>query len=361
MESIEPDISLPGQLCINDIDSCLYRIGLQVSPIRPNTKRSFIYRPIVIATTISIILVQRVVCLLVTDQTILYLMGDIGAFFGIRIYINTLIGLCQLFILASQLVYFSNHKRGIEPTFLRLFQMMSGSVPPIELGLNDRKQIMTLVNRTRKLLILLEFNCRYVVTFICLGVVFLTYAVHTPLPTAIIYGGISSITYCYLGHTLWYILGYQYLYFYILCKYLNYKQHNLYLKLRTMKNKKHNPEQFNEVLKIMRHFNNVYREIDEYNTTYISKYLFNLWLLLSAAFVILSYVELFVSLLLPMKLALFYGLLFYNGIFIHTISTAASVNYHVKLTYLPVNSVYITLTNQRPVQFHQLRILIKVP
>ena len=360
---MEPDQLLPAHLRIDNIDSRLYQIGLQLSPIRPNIKRIFIHNPIVIAIIISIFVIQRLICLLVTDRRVLYLMGDFGAFYSIKIYINTLIGLIQLFILASQLVYFSNHKRGIEPTFLRVFQMMSGSVPPNELGLNDRKQILGLINITRKLFLLLEFNCRYVSIFISFVVVFFSYLFHTPLSIAIIYGGMGSVTLSYLGHTFWNILGYQYLYFYILCKYLNFKQYNLIEKLREItkqKKKQHLPENIKSVMMIVRDLDNVYREIDEYNATYLSKFIFNLWLLLSAAFVILSYVALFVLLLLPIKIVVIYAFLFYNGIFIHTISTAASVNYQVKLTFLPLNSVFESLVKHKNGKSQNLLVLFKV-
>ena len=360
---MQPDQLLPAHLCIDNIDSRLYLIGLQLSPIRPNIKRSFIHNPSVIAIIISIFVVQRVVCLLATDQRVLYLMGDFGTFFGIRIYINTLAGLGQLFILASQLVYFSNHKRDISPTFLCLFQMMTSSVPPIELGLNDRKQIMTLVNRSKRLSILLDFNCRYVIIIVCVVVVFLSYLFHTPLSIAIIYGGMGSVTLSYIGHTFWNILGYQYLYFYILCKYLNFKQYNLNDKLgeiKEQKKKQYQQGKFKNVMIIIKDLDNVYHEINEYNATYLSRFIFNLWLLLSAAFVILSYVALFVSLFLPIKIVVIYAFLFYNGIFIHTISTAASVNYQVKLTYLPLNSVFASLVRHKDGKLQNLLVLFKV-
>ena len=156
------------------------------------------------------------------------------------------------------------------------------------------------------------------------------------------------------------MLGYQYLYFYILCKYLNFKQENLNEKLREIKKQKYLPRKFKDVIMIIKKLDNIYREIDEYNASYLSRFIFNLWLLLSAAFVILSYVVLFVPLLIPIRIVFIYALLFYNGIFIHTISTAASVNYQVKLAYLPLNSVFVTLVMDRDVNLKNLRKLFKV-
>ena len=361
MNDVEPDQFLPANLRISNIDSCLYRIGLQLSPNRPNTKRSYIYNPILIFIYLILYVIQRLVCLFVTDQDLLYILGDVGAFYGIRIYSNMVVAIFQIFVLFNQWFYYFNHKRGIHPTFLRLFQMMSGSLRPKDLELDDPKQIMALISLTRKLFAILKFNCRYIMILMCVAVVLPSYIFYTSLYTTIIYGGIASITYSYGGHMLWNVLGYQYLYFYIICKYLNFKLNNLNNKLSEIKKNKHNqPGHFHEVFKIIQQFDNVFREINEYNSTYLSKFLSTLWFVLSAAFVILLYEELFVSLLLPIRVVFLYALIFFNIIFIHTISTAASVNYQVKLTYLPINTVYVTFATRKRVKKSLLHILFKV-
>ena len=79
-----------------------------------------------------------------------------------------------------------------------------------------------------------------------------------------------------------------------------------------------------EVLKIIRKFDNVFREIDEYNSTYLSKFLSTLLFVLSAAFVLLFYVEIFVPLLLSVLLVFIYASVFYKLISIMTISRARS-------------------------------------
>ena len=361
MNVIHPNKLLPANLCICGIDSSLYQIGLQLSRIRPNTKRSFIYNPKLISIYVSLYVIQRIVCLFVTDQDLLYMLGDIGAFYGIRIYFNMLLALLQLFVLSNKWFYYCNHKRGIHPTFLRLFQMMSGSLRPIDLELDDSKQVMTLLNMTKKLYPLLKFNCGYLIIPICVAVVLPSYVFHTSLFTTIIYGGIASITYSYGGHLLWCFLGYQYLYFYILCKYFNFKLDNLNKKLWEMKKiKQFEPVHFREILKIIRQFDYVFREIDEYNSTYLSKFLSTLLFVLSGAFVILLYVEIFVSLSLPIRAVLIYASIFFDLILIMTISRAASVNYQAILTYQPINSVYVALATGKYVNLCRLSILFKV-
>ena len=45
----------------------------------------------------------------------------------------------------NQSVYYWNHNRGIEPTFVRVFQVMSGSLRPIDVGLTDENQWRSLL------------------------------------------------------------------------------------------------------------------------------------------------------------------------------------------------------------------------
>ena len=45
----------------------------------------------------------------------------------------------------NQLIYYLNHKRRIEPTFVRLFQVMSGSLRPSAVGLTEESQWRSLL------------------------------------------------------------------------------------------------------------------------------------------------------------------------------------------------------------------------
>ena len=51
--------------------------------------------------------------------------------------------------ITSQLVYYYNYKRGIKPTFVRVFQMMSGLVTPSSVGLYRETDITRRVGQKK--------------------------------------------------------------------------------------------------------------------------------------------------------------------------------------------------------------------
>ena len=59
--------------------------------------------------------------------------------------------LILILTLSSQLIYYYNHRNGIKPTFLRVFQMMSGLVTPKSIGLFEEKDIKKLIKTNGKL------------------------------------------------------------------------------------------------------------------------------------------------------------------------------------------------------------------
>ena len=126
MEEFNPNLLLPQELTIDSVDEHLYRIGLCLKPNRSNTRRSLIFHPILITVVSILFMLQRIASIFTDKQWLLLLLGDIGQFFGTRIYMSVALILVTLFILCSQLIYYYNNKRDIRPTFLTLFHMMSG-------------------------------------------------------------------------------------------------------------------------------------------------------------------------------------------------------------------------------------------
>ena len=58
--------------------------------------------------------------------------------------------------ITSQLIYYYNYKNDIKPTFLKVFEMMSGLVSPKSIGLTNEKQIYKLIIWAKKLFIICE-------------------------------------------------------------------------------------------------------------------------------------------------------------------------------------------------------------
>ena len=312
------------------LDQHLYRIGLCLTPNRPEYRRRLTYHPIVILIIYLIFIFQRIASIFIENPQTLLILCDIGHLLQFKFHYNFMLGLFGTFVLLSQLVFYLNYKGGIEPTFLTLFHAMSVHNP------RSVFLIKKLVILTRRLFKWQRFNSEYIQPLMCFMVFIVPYLYFKTYLEVLLYGCPSALFLTLCGHHFMNILGYQYLYFYIVCKYLNLRLKNLNLKLSQMR--------FNNSLKqILHSFDAIYRDIHEYNSTYFSKFLFNIWLLFGLAIVTQLYITIFRPLLLPMKILLIYFLVLYFLIFLFTIMTAASINYHAKKTYVIINSVTLAI------------------
>ena len=61
-------------------------------------------------------------------------------------------------MLFSQWVYYNNYKHGIEPSFLQVFQMISGSVTPSSVELNSESDVKNLMKNLKFTFQLIKFN-----------------------------------------------------------------------------------------------------------------------------------------------------------------------------------------------------------
>src|SRR6195952_137217 len=150
---INPNKCLPPELIIESVDDILYRIGLSFDSLRDPPKRSQFNNPFIVFITLFAILSEKLITLTVNEENdwILKVIGDLGYLIGVRIYINIAFILTSILGLTSQWIYYYNYRNGIKPTFLRVFQMMSGLVSPKSLGLTDEQQIRKLCDKTKTL------------------------------------------------------------------------------------------------------------------------------------------------------------------------------------------------------------------
>ena len=337
MRDFNPDLLLPPELTIVSVDEHLYRIGLCLTPNRHNTRRSLIFHPILITIVCIIFLIQRIASIFTEQRSILLLLCDIGHLFGMRIYANLGLISASLFMLFSQLIYYYNNNLYIRPTFLTLFHMMSGSVSPLSIGLNDKYQVNKVLSLSRKLFIIVKYECQYIITMCSFILNISIYIAFMPFNEILLYGIPNTITVCFESIYFWNFLGYQYVYYYLVCKYLDMKLKNTNEKLVLLRKE----EQQCEIIKILKTLNAIYCEIKEYDSTYLSKFLLNVWLLIGTILVILIYVDIFITFQLLMRIIIHYITMLYFFLFIFTITTAASINYDNRKSYKLLNSLFM--------------------
>src|ERR1700712_2335163 len=160
MSAIDPNKCLPPELVIESVDDILYRIGLSFDSLRDRPKRKLIDHPLVAFVMVSIFMTERIITVSLSDgfDVPFKALGSVGHFIGVRRLFDLFFILNAVFNLSSQLLYYYNYRNGIKPTFLRVFQMMSGLVSPKSLGLTDEQQIRKLVKITQWLLSLMFLN-----------------------------------------------------------------------------------------------------------------------------------------------------------------------------------------------------------
>ena len=166
-ESIDANKVLPQNLIIKSAENKLLSIGLIYrTNNNSNVFRGILYNPLFIFTIISIGIIKLFIGLLLPEDNayIFKIIGDFTYFLGIRIYGNIAGILYFSLAFISQLIYYYNYKNDIKPTFLKVFQMMSGLVSPKSIGLTNKEQIYKLVKQTNTLFVLNEINNEFIIT-----------------------------------------------------------------------------------------------------------------------------------------------------------------------------------------------------
>ena len=229
MSEFNPSHPIDYHLIIPFADKYLYKIGLSLTKHDSNVKRKWIFNPILIFFTSSLFITFKIITLFVNEENeyIFIILGDFGYLLNISIDCNLMFILSTTLIFGSQILYYYNHKNGIKPTFLKVFQMMAGLVTPLSIGLTNQTEIISFVKRFNQLLKFMKINTN-LISIISLTPLLITYAIKTSLINTILFGLPNAILmsiYCtHFGH----FIIYQIIYFYGLCYYLKQKLNENY-------------------------------------------------------------------------------------------------------------------------------------
>ena len=211
---------------------------------------------------------------------------------------------------------------------------MSGSVAPSSVGLNDKRDIRQLLKfkPVFKIVVLHYRVLSYTLSFV---IVITAFIVNEDLYTIVIYGVPNAIWMGIWNSPIVAFIFSQFFYFYLICKYLKMKINNLN-KIVIESEKSNN---YLEILRTLRKYNSLYKEIDEYNTTYWSKFLFIIWLYMGLLLTVLLFVVFFRDVFIPIKIIFCYALLIAFGIIHFMFIIASSLNSSVHRPYKLLNSI----------------------
>ena len=342
MESFDENKVLAEDIRLKLLDSHLNRVSLyytHYSKIDGNKRGiHLLYHPIVITSVFVIQLIKCFINVLISDPILLLWTGDWTRVYNIRVHANIgIILLCLLSLSWVALLYF-NYKIGVEPTFLRLFQMMSGSVPPKVVGLKDITIIESLINKTRIILKAVEFNNRWLIIPFGILLSLGTYLTKATLLQTLLFGILNSIFYAMVLYHGFNIMLYQGFYFYIICIYLRFRIRKLNENL--VKTKSWSSLSLSSVL---REIDSLYKQINEYNDSFWSKYFATFWLFFGSLILFLLYISLFSKIYIIFNLMFCYGFILLMTFFLFVILNASSVNSEANKSHKILNSIYVSL------------------
>ena len=101
----------------------------------------------------------------------------------------------------------------------------------------------------------------------------------------------------------------------------------------------------NRIRNILRSFDALYCEINEYNSTFWSKFLFIIWTMFGIIIIFLIYIIIFSLIPIEIKVALSYFASLYLFMYLFILSIASSVNLEANKSYKLLNSFYIKFRN----------------
>ena len=328
---------LPPNLAIDSIENILYSIGLSHQSIREGIKRSLFFSPKFIAIIILSFTINQTLSLLTVDEFSHLLLNELSLGMGIAYYISIDLIIISLMTLFMQSVYYWNHKRGLEPTFVRVFQVMSGSITPSSVGLTNERQVRQLLSIAKWIKPLLKNNkllppilsiTYVIVTSFYINVKFTSYIL---FPYQLIHTSLFT-------HHSQNILTLQLLLFYIICKYFKIKFKEINEKMR--KTGIYNNKPF-RLKNILYSYDALYREIDEYNTTYLCKFLFSIWFFFGVVIVFLIYLIIFANFSLIIRFLITYYVILFSILYIFIMNISSSINTESNKSFKIFNTLYI--------------------
>ena len=331
---------LPPELTVQSVEDILHGIGFSLDSTKTYPKRKLMFNPIIIFIFVSMYITKEVVILSLEVQNdfTFKVLGSVGYLLGVRKQGGYDMILISCFPVYFQLVYYYNHRNGIKPTFLRVFQMMSGLVSPKSLGLTDEQQIRKLLKLTKVSIKFIKFNNNKMCPAITFAIALIIYLIHTNGMETLCYGIPCGFAMALTGTYAMNVVNYHTFLQYIICLYLKMKINALNERLIEMKRRK----RFIRIRETLQSYDSLYSEINEYNTTFWSKFLFIIWTLMGTFIVGLIYVFLFGTLGTVAQIMFAYFLLFFLLIFLLIIFTTSSVTYCANKSYKTLNSFNIS-------------------
>ena len=144
--TFDPKKLLPQEITIKSNGNHLYRIGLSLFA-NGLTKKDRIIHPILLFIILSSVIIKCIVVILIPEEYeyLMTLIGDIFTQINLKIHGNMGTITFVTFAFLSQLLHYYEYKNNLKPTYLKVFDMISGKLSPLSIGLTNEADIHQMI------------------------------------------------------------------------------------------------------------------------------------------------------------------------------------------------------------------------
>ena len=184
---------------VEPLEDILYEIGISLTSVRDRPKRPLYNNPLIVFLLTVLFLIGRTLSVITPedDTQTLNFIGDVGHFFGLKLHFN------MIFIIASIILY----GNGIQSKFIGKTEELS------------EEEIRKLKSQYVKICIFIKRNNTYLITMLSAIVILIPFILFTSPYKILIFGVPHSIHFTIIAYYFCNSIGFQFIQFYIICKY----------------------------------------------------------------------------------------------------------------------------------------------
>jgi len=343
MNDFDVEKPLPSVIVIKSAENHLYRIGLSLFSFGSQTRNRF-HNPFFISFVFCVQILKSIIAILMKeDKYRLLLIGNFDYFLNSGNFQNSTIVLCGILALILQSLHYWKYYKNESPSYLKLFEMISGLVSPKSIGLINRENVNQLLKRSKLMFKISSFiKLSLIFASFCTSLIPLILNCSLPLILVEIFWAILYTTFAYFAVNINFS---QMTYFYIICLYLELKLRNANNSIKERFNKKYRMTN-NKMKNILKSLDSIAREINTYNNDLWSKYLMIVMIFIIIASDLALFESIFGKTNLLIKMVMFYGSCAAFTLLMILINTASSVSFEANKSYKLLNKLFITFNKQ---------------
>ena len=339
INGFDPSKLLDQKYIVKSAGNHLYKCGLSYYKLS-NCRKRRVISPKVISLLNLVIILRSILSMSLPDDSgkLFVYLADYTHVLKARYHINPAIIGVAVTQLIAQALHYLEFKQNKRPVYLKPFVMFSGQCCPSDIGLTNEDDIIKMARAFKAgFAVLYYVNITFAVTALIIAIVPLIphYQWHElllfGLPWTVVFATYLLLT---INMVCWVNL-----YFYIICQYerARLKQTNLDIKNK-LETKIRN---YRSIMDLIRGLDSIYREIQEFNDSFWSKYTFILVSLQGFVINLFLYESLYGAMQWFIRIIFFYIALTSASFSLSYLATNSKIAKKAFQGYKSINALYI--------------------